>query len=204
MELLIPSETSTATIFLILSSPHACICLTSYGDHFDTRQVVRSVSDFEFVILLGHGQSPILSNQPLDKLRRHSETSCLLWNVQDNAIFPSPVRRAGCGGLLLSTDCVRWWRWCTLLCATAAFDSTFSRHGGKHWRIFGKASFLPFFFGWRGSQDEEVTVESGGNFWVGTSKIILDLYHVICLVRWIMRRIGKVGREVVKKLDYQW
>jgi hypothetical protein len=42
-------------------------------DHFDTRQVVRSVSHFvyefvEFVIVLGHGQSPILSNKPLDKL----------------------------------------------------------------------------------------------------------------------------------------
>jgi hypothetical protein len=41
---------------------------------------------------------------------------------------------------------------------------------------------------------------------VGTSKIILDFDPVICLVRWIMGRIGKVGREVVKKFDYhdQW
>jgi hypothetical protein len=39
---------------------------------------------------------------------------------------------------------------------------------------------------------------------VGSSKIILDFYPVICLVRWIMDRLGKVGREVVKKLDYQW
>ena len=42
-------------------------------DHFDTRQVVRSVSHFvyefvEFVIVLGHGQSPILSNKTFDKL----------------------------------------------------------------------------------------------------------------------------------------
>jgi hypothetical protein len=34
---------------------------------------------------------------------------------------------------------------------------------------------------------------------VGTSKIRLDFYSVICLVRWIMVRIGKVGREVVRK-----
>ena len=68
MEILIPSAASTATIFLILSSPHVYICLTSYTDHFDTRQVIRSVSDFEFVILLGHGQSPILSNESVDKL----------------------------------------------------------------------------------------------------------------------------------------
>jgi hypothetical protein len=47
--------------------------LDKLEDHFDTRQVVRSVSHFvyefvEFVIVLGHGQSPILSSKPLDKL----------------------------------------------------------------------------------------------------------------------------------------
>ena len=66
----------------------------------------------------------------------------------------------------------------------------------------GKTVFYPFFFcGFSlGSH--------GGVGWqllrVATSKIIWDLCHVICLVRWIMGRIGKVGREVVKKLDYQW
>ena len=45
---------------------------------------------------------------------------------------------------------------------------------------FLQKQVLTFFFR---SQDEEVTVASGGNFWVGNSKIILDLYHVICLVR---------------------
>ena len=44
-------------------------------------------------------------------------------------------------------------------CVTVSFDSTFSWNCGKHQKL------------------------SGGNFWVGTSKIILDLYHVICLVR---------------------
>ncbi len=44
--------------------------LDKLEDHFDTRQAVRSVSHefVEFVIVLGHGQSPILSNKPLDKL----------------------------------------------------------------------------------------------------------------------------------------
>jgi hypothetical protein len=46
--------------------------LDKLEDHFDTRQAVRSVSHFvyefvEFVIVLGHGQRPILSNKPLDK-----------------------------------------------------------------------------------------------------------------------------------------
>jgi hypothetical protein len=45
---------------------HGYIYLTNLEDHFDTRRVVHSVSHFvyefvEFVIVLGHGQSPILS-----------------------------------------------------------------------------------------------------------------------------------------------
>ena len=51
----------------------AASVLDKLEDHFDTRQAVRSVSHFvcefvEFVIVLGHGQSPILSKKPLDKL----------------------------------------------------------------------------------------------------------------------------------------
>jgi hypothetical protein len=59
--------------------------LDKLEDHFDTRQAVRSVSHFvyefvefvivldmdralSFVIVLGHGQSSILSKKPLDKL----------------------------------------------------------------------------------------------------------------------------------------
>ncbi len=85
------------------------------------------------------------------------------------------VRRAGCGGLLVSTDDVRR-RWCwstALLCATTAFtaffSSTFSRHCPEIiWRISLKSQFFyPFFL-------------------LGT-------------LSWIMVRIGKVGREVVKK-----
>ena len=72
MQILIPSTASAATIFLILSSPQLHL-FDKLEDHFDTRQAVRSVSHFvyefvEFVIVLGHGQSPILSNKPLDKL----------------------------------------------------------------------------------------------------------------------------------------
>ncbi len=73
MQILIPSTASVTTIFLILSSPQWLHLLDKLEDHFDTRQAVRSVSHFvyeffEFVIVLGHGQSPILSNKPLDKL----------------------------------------------------------------------------------------------------------------------------------------
>ncbi len=164
---------------------------------------------------------------------RHNETSCLLWKEEGqmcetmqsshllsdvpgpfrvmlkthgssknpvfNLFFTDPRGLGSQGGVGWELRRVG-----TSACTTADFASTFSSHGGKHWRI-GKASFFyPFFWVGGGSQDEEVKVESGGNFWVGTSKIILDLYHVICLVRWIMGRIGEVGREVVKKLDYQW
>jgi hypothetical protein len=71
----------------------------------------------------------------------------------------------------------------------------------KQWKKTGKQFFTLFFGGFSlGSH--------GGVGWqllrVATSKIIWDLCHVICLVRWIMGRIGKVGREVVKTLDYQW
>ena len=46
--------------------------LDKIEDRFDTRQVIRSVSHFvyelvEFVIVLGHGQRPILSNKSFDK-----------------------------------------------------------------------------------------------------------------------------------------
>ncbi len=65
--------------------------------------------------------------------------------------FSAPVRRAGCGGLLVSTDCVRRrWCWSALLWATAAFaaffSSTFSRHCPENtWRISWKSHFPSFF-----------------------------------------------------------
>ncbi len=116
--------------------------------------------------------------------------------------FSTPVRRVGCGGLLVSTDCVRRrWFWSALLCVTAAFvsffSSTFSRpYPENTWRKSLKSQFFyPFFLLGTLSWDTKKSRWSR----VGTSKIILDFYSDICLVRWIMVRIGKVGREVVKK-----
>ena len=58
--------------------------------------------------------------------------------------FSAPVRRAGCGGLLVSTDCVRRrWCWSVLLSATSAFASTFSRHCPQNTR---RISFNSQFF----------------------------------------------------------
>jgi hypothetical protein len=60
--------------------------------------------------------------------------------------FSDPVNRAGCGGLFVSTDCVRWWRWCALLCATAVFTSTFLRDALKTLDEFPEKPVLyPFF-----------------------------------------------------------
>jgi hypothetical protein len=99
----------------------------------------------------------------------HIETSPVkagATNVWDNSILPPTASGDDVGERFFSTDCVRWWHRCTLLCSQDTKKSRWSR--------------------------------------VGTSKIILDFYPVICLVRWIMDRLGKVGREVVTKLDYQW
>jgi hypothetical protein len=63
--------------------------------------------------------------------------------------FMVPVGRSGCGGLLVSTDCVRrWWRWSALLWATATFVSTFSRDVLKTLTEFPVflCVFLTFFF----------------------------------------------------------
>ncbi len=61
--------------------------------------------------------------------------------------FSTPFRRAGCGRLLLSTDCVRRWRWCTLLCDTASFVSTFSRNTIKTLDEFPEKPVFYSFFG---------------------------------------------------------
>jgi hypothetical protein len=80
MEILIPSTASTATIFLILSYSHACSWLTSFKiTSLQDRLYSLSVGIrgfLEFDIFLGHRQSSILSNNPLDKWC-HSETSFL-------------------------------------------------------------------------------------------------------------------------------
>ncbi len=124
MQILIPSTARAATIFLILSSPYGCICLTSFEDHFDTRQVVRSVSHFvnefvEFVIVLGHGQSPILSSSFLDMDRtllfRTSHFTNLMsqWDFYCESRSDECVRHCN-PPIWSTTDCVRRWRWCAL------------------------------------------------------------------------------------------
>jgi hypothetical protein len=75
-----------------------------FEDHFDARQGVHSVSDFEFVILLGHGKSPNLSNESRDKL---DVTARLL--VYCESRIDKCVRQCN-----PPTDCVRRWRWCAL------------------------------------------------------------------------------------------
>ncbi len=70
----------------------------------------------------------------------------------DSFCFRAPVRRAGCGGLLVNV--------------TADFDWTFSRHVLKTLdELPWKASFSPFFLVGRTSIEELGSkVESGGNF----------------------------------------
>ena len=116
--------------------------------------------------------------------------------------FNTPVGRDGCGDLLVRTDCVRRWYWSAFLCVTAVFVSTFSSHVLKKLDEFlEKTVFYTFFCS--GPQIKHSELRKSRWSRVGTSKIILDFYPVICLVRRIMFRIGKVGKEVVKKLDYQ-
>ncbi len=86
------------------------------------------------------------------------------------------------------TDYVRWWHWCTT-CPEKTWE--FPENPGF---------FYPFL--WGGTLSECTRKSRWSR--VGASKIIFDFYPVICLVRWIMDRFGKVEREVVKKLDYQW
>ena len=45
--------------------------------------------------------------------------------MRDNAILPPTASGDGAGARFVSTDGVRRWRWGALLCATAAFASTF-------------------------------------------------------------------------------
>jgi hypothetical protein len=59
----------------------------------------------------------------LIKVGRHGSQSinfCPLSQIKVGSFcFSGPVRRSGCGGLFVSTDCVRWrWCWSALLCAT--------------------------------------------------------------------------------------
>ena len=59
--------------------------------------------------------------------------------------FNGPVRRAGCGGLLVSTDCVRWWRWCALCAPLPPSPPRFCGMPWKHLTNFLKSQILTFF-----------------------------------------------------------
>jgi hypothetical protein len=172
---------------------------------------------YSFVIVLGHGQNHILSNKTIHKLDVTSRL--LLWKQEGRMCETIQFSHR----LLPAMVLVR-----TFLAPTESDDDTgalfcvplppsphlssacpVKTHEFQIQLFFAlfypaenPAFFSPFLWGWTLSQDTRKSRWSR----VGTSKIILDFYHVICLVRWIMDRLGKVGREVVKKLDYhdQW
>ncbi len=217
---MIPSTVSTDTIFLILSSPYGCIWLTSLNiTPTQGRLYVPSVTssmnslssssflDMDRDLFFRHRSwtwtESYSFEQDTSQTWCHIETSAVkkgATNVWDNAILPPTVSGDGTGACFFGTDCVRRCRWCTLLWATAFFTSLFRGMSSKDSQIFWKSFFCPFLLG------ETLSHGTRKSRWsrVGTSKIILDFNPVICLVRWIMVRLGKVGRVVVKKLNYQW
>ncbi len=124
---------------------------------------------YPFVIVLGHGQSPILSNKTLHKL--DVTVRLLLWTQErrmcetmQSSHRPRPVMALV--HAFFSTDCVRWCHWWTFLCDTAVFVSLFRGMSWKDSRISWKSSFflLIFMGGDPQSRHQEVTVESVGNF----------------------------------------
>ncbi len=117
---------------------------------------------YSFVIVLGHGQIPILSNKPLDKL----EVTLLMWKQErqmcetmKSSHWLRPAMALVRALLKLTVTRVRWWCWRVFLYVTVVFVSLFR----------------------------------------GMSLKRLDEFRKKTSVRWIMGRIGKVGREVVKK-----
>ena len=168
MQILIPSTTSAATIFLILSSPHGCICLTSLKITSTQGRLYAPSVTSSWIRWVRHRSwtwtEPYSFEQATWQTWCNSETSAVkagATNVRDNAILPPTASGDGAGARFVSTDCVRRWRWCALLCAITA------------WLL-------------------SVTKGTKKSRWsrVRTSKIILDFYPVICLVRWIMDRLG--------------
>jgi hypothetical protein len=113
--------------------------------------------------------------------------------VRDNAILPPTV-----SGDDAFQD-IPWKSEAKAAVTHCRLHLTFPRHVLKRLTNFLTIQFLfTLFYGVTLSQGTRKSRWSR----VGTSKIILDFYPVICLVRCIMVRLGKVEREVVKKLDY--
>jgi hypothetical protein len=230
--MLIPSTGSASTIFLILSSPYDCIKITSTQDRLYVPSVNSSMNsssssflDIDRALFFRHRSwtwtETYSFEQDTSQIWCHSETSAVKagpTNVRDNAILPQTASDDGAGTRFFSTDCVRRWRFsghveekwgeggsgsseaktAVTLCRLRL---TFPRHVLKRLTNFLTIQFLfTLFYGVTLSQGTRKSRWSR----VGISKIILDFCPVICLVRWIMVTLGKVEREVVKKLDYQW
>ncbi len=94
-----------------------------------------------FVIILGHGQSPILSNNPLHKL--DVTTRLQIWNLE----------RRMCETMYSSTDWVRWWCWCSFfyhrLCPAMAMVHVSVFHCRLHltfpWRVLKRLHKFPHY-----------------------------------------------------------
>jgi hypothetical protein len=145
MQILIPSTSSATTIFLILSSPYDWICLTSLKitstqDRLYVPSVTLSVNslsstsflDMDRVLFFRHRswtwKEPYSFEQTTSQTWCHSETSSVkteATNVWDNAILLPTTSGDDTGARFSRTDYVRWWRWYTLLWATADFTSLF-------------------------------------------------------------------------------
>ncbi len=118
--------------------------LDKFEDHFDTRQVVRSVSHFvyelvEFVIVLGPGQSPILSSSFLDMDRALFFRTRHFTNLMSQWDFCCESRSNECAKQCNPpTDCVRRWRWCALFFLSSVWSgeswADLERLGEKWWK----------------------------------------------------------------------
>jgi hypothetical protein len=199
MEILITSTVSEVTIFLILSSPHGYICLTTLKitstlGRLYTPSVTSSMNSLSSSSTLEMGRTLFFRHRSWTLTDPYSfeQATWQTWghtspvktgptNVWDDAILPPTVSDDDTG---------------TLFCTPLPSSPHFSVACPEKTHEFPENPdfFCPFLWGGTLSQTTQKSRWSR----VGTSKIILDL------VRWIMVRIGKVGREVVKSLDYQW
>ena len=79
--------------------------------------------------------------------------------MRDNAILPPTASGDGAGARFVSTDCVRRWRWCALLCATAAFAGNFEdyiRFLSCH--LFGPVNHGQTWKGWERSGEKGLII----------------------------------------------
>ncbi len=157
MQILIPSTVRAATIFLILSSPHGCICLTSLKITSTQGRMYQSLRLWipnKKVCWVRHRSwtwtDPYSFEQATWQTWCNSETSAVkagATNVWDNAILPPTVSGDGAGWRFVSTDGVRRWRWGALLCVTAVFASLFRSMSQRLVEFPKNRPFLHFFGG---------------------------------------------------------